>query len=130
VELLDQQLKMHGALNTGIDFVVRGTVKDASGRPQGGLVMLAYDRDLRRWQELGRAETNGEGQFEIPYRYESFRRAEGIVQPEVDLVLQVARRLENYALELFHMQEEPKPPAPAASVNAVHTDVAESRADG
>ena len=47
--------------------------------------LLWVRRDLRRWQELGRAESNAQGGFEIPYRYESFRQAEGNVQPEVDL---------------------------------------------
>ena len=49
-------------------------------RPQGSLVVIAFDRDLRRWQELGHTETDPDGKFEIPYRYESFRQAEGVVQ--------------------------------------------------
>lgn len=116
-KLLNQLLKKHGAFDTATDFVVRGTVRDSNGRPHIGLVVVAYDRDLRRWQELGRAETNGEGQFEIPYRYESFRQAEGVVQPEVNLVLQVARRLENETLEPIHVHEEPKPVPPAANID-------------
>ena len=79
-DALNALLKKFGAFDTGTDFVVRGTVKDAHNRPQGGLVVIAFDRDLRRWQELGRTETDPEGKFEIPCRYESFREAEGVVQ--------------------------------------------------
>ena len=50
-DLLNQQLKNYGAFDTSTDFVVRGTVKDTNGSPQGGLVVIAFDRDLRRWQE-------------------------------------------------------------------------------
>ena len=57
-----------------------GKVKNTRKRPQAGLVVIAFGRDLRRWQELGRTETDPEGKFEIPCRYESFREAEGVVQ--------------------------------------------------
>lgn len=79
-DIRNRLLKKFGAFDTGPDFVVRGTVKDTHKRPKGGLVFIAFDRDLRRWQELGRTETDPEGKFEIPYRYESFRQAEGVVQ--------------------------------------------------
>ena len=79
-DALNALLKKFGAFGSDIDFVVRGTVKDTHKRPQGGLVVIAFDRDLRRWQELGRTETDPEGKFEIPYRYEPFREAEGVVQ--------------------------------------------------
>lgn len=125
-ELLNQQLKKHGGFDTGVDFVVRGTVKDSNGQPQSDLVVIAYDRDLRRWQELGRAQTNAQGRFEIPYRYECFRQAEGVVLPEVDLVLQVARRTESDALETIHVHEEPKPVPPVASVDVVVPAVTEA----
>ena len=79
-DALNALLKKFGAFGTGTDFDVRGTVKDTHKRPQGGLVVIAFDRDLRRWQELGRTETDPEGKFEIPYRYESFREAKGVIQ--------------------------------------------------
>ena len=79
-DALNALLKKFGALGAGTDFVVRGTVKDTHKRPKGGLVVIAYDRDLRRWQEQGRTETDPEGKYEIPYRYESLREAEGVIQ--------------------------------------------------
>jgi hypothetical protein len=57
-----------------------GVTSDARKPPQAGLVVIAFDRDLRRCQELGRTKTDPEGKFEIPYRYESFREAEGVIQ--------------------------------------------------
>lgn len=118
-DILSRLLKKFGAFDTGTDFVVRGTVKDARKRPQAGLVVIAFDRDLRRWQEHGRTETDPEGKFEIPYRYESFCQAEGLVQPEVDLVLKVARRQAYDEVEPIHVHEEPKPVPPVVSINAV-----------
>jgi hypothetical protein len=79
-DALNALLKKFGAFGSGTDFVVPGKVKDARKRPQAGLVDIAFDRDLRRWQEQGRTETDPEGKFEIRYRYESFRQAEGVVQ--------------------------------------------------
>jgi hypothetical protein len=79
-ELLNQQLKKHGSIETGTDFVMRGTVKDTHKRPPCGLVVIAVGRDLRRWQEQGRTETDPEGKFEIRYRYEPLREAEGVMQ--------------------------------------------------
>ena len=74
-DALNALLKKFGAFGSGTNFVVRGTVKDSHNRPQGGLVVIAFDRDLRRWQEQGRTETVPEGKLEIRYRYESFRQA-------------------------------------------------------
>jgi hypothetical protein len=79
-DALNALLKKFGAFDTGTDFVVRGTVKDTHKRPPFGLVVIDFDRDLRRWQELGRADTDPEGKFEIRYRYEPLREAEGVIQ--------------------------------------------------
>ncbi len=79
-DALNALLKKFGAFGSGTDFVVCGTIKDTRKRSQAGLVVIAFDRDLRRWQEQGHTETDPEDRFEIPYRYESFREAEGVVQ--------------------------------------------------
>ncbi len=101
------------------EFIVRGRVIDGQGRAHGGLVVIAYDRDMRRWQELGRALTTEDGVFEIEYSYESFRQAEGKVQPELDLVLQIMRRADGEALEPLHVHEEPRPVPPVVTVDVV-----------
>ncbi len=62
-DALNALLKKFGAFDTGTDFVVPGTVKDTRKRPQGGLCVIALDRDLRRWQEQGRTETDPEGKY-------------------------------------------------------------------
>jgi hypothetical protein len=77
---LNTLLKKFGAFGFGTDFVVPGTVKDTHKRPPCGLVVIDFDRDLRRWQEQGRTETDPEGKFEIRYRYQSHREAEGVIQ--------------------------------------------------
>lgn len=77
---LNAQLKKFGAFDTDTDFVVRGTAKDTHKRPPCGLVVIAFDRDPRRWQEIGRTKTDPEGKFEIRYRYEPLREAEGVIQ--------------------------------------------------
>jgi hypothetical protein len=79
-DALNALLKKFGAFGSGTDFVVRGTIKDTRKRSQAGLVVIAFGRDLRRWQELGRAETDPEGKFEIRYRYVPLREAEGVIQ--------------------------------------------------
>ena len=118
-DILNRLVKKFGAFDTGTDFVVRGTVKDARKRPQAGLDVIAFDWDLRRWQEHGCTETEPDGKFEIPYRYESFREAEGVVLPEEDLVLQVARRQANDELEPVHVHEEPRPVPPVVIIDFV-----------
>ncbi len=79
-DALNALLKKFGAFGSGTNFVVRGTVKDSHKRPHGGLVVIALDRDMRLCQELGRVETDPEGKYEIPYRYQSHREAEGVIQ--------------------------------------------------
>jgi len=116
--LLNQLLKKYGAFDAGAEFVVRGTVKDALGQPQAGLLVIALDRDLRRLQELGRAVTDPEGRFDIPYVRESFRDAEGVARPEVDLVLQVRRAPDDKGGPI-HVHEEPKPVPAVANVDVV-----------
>jgi hypothetical protein len=105
-----------------------GLVDDKGGALP--LVVIAFDRDVHHGQNLGCAASNAKGRFEIPYRYESFREAERIVQPEVDLVLLAARQLANDALKPFHVHAEPKPVQPASCVDVATPVLPESRADG
>lgn len=57
-------------------FVVRGNVRDADGSLLGGVVVKAFDKDLRRKQWLGQATTNNTGEYEIRYSDQQFCRAE------------------------------------------------------
>jgi murein L,D-transpeptidase YcbB/YkuD len=48
-DALNALLKKFGAFGASTDFVLRSTVKDTHKRPHGGLVVIAFDRDHRRW---------------------------------------------------------------------------------
>jgi hypothetical protein len=56
-------------------FTVSGTVRDASGALVDGAIVIAYDRDMRSEQRLGRTRTRA-GHFSIAYSSKSFARAE------------------------------------------------------
>ncbi|CAM4080751.1 neuraminidase-like domain-containing protein [Vreelandella rituensis] len=57
-------------------FEVRGKVSLANGSPAVGLKVVAVDRDLRREQTLGEAQTDRNGGYHIRYSERQFRRAE------------------------------------------------------
>lgn len=54
---------------------VFGNVLDGTGKPVNNVLVVAYDRDLRRPEELGRARTT-DGHYEIFYKPEQYLRAE------------------------------------------------------
>jgi hypothetical protein len=58
------------------EFVVRGTVRDAKGKPAAGATVRAFDRDLRSEELLGAATADAKGTYEIRYSPEQFLRAE------------------------------------------------------
>lgn len=54
-------------------FRVFGVVREeGTGRLLPGLVVLAYDKDLLRDDDLGRATTDAEGAFEIQFSEDAF----------------------------------------------------------
>lgn len=57
-------------------YVVRGTVRDADGKPLHNVVVRAYDQDLRRRQKMGEGSTDREGRYRIAYSQSAFCRAE------------------------------------------------------
>ena len=59
-----------------VTFVVRGTVREANGKPARNTIVRAYDQDLRKNQLLGKAATDSEGQYKISYNSLKFQRAE------------------------------------------------------
>ena len=64
--------------------IVRGVVRDSRGNMLSGIRLMAYDRDLREQQLLGRAYTDTQGKYEISYEPRQFRRRE---KGEADLVV-------------------------------------------
>ena len=53
-------------------YLVRGTVRDQFQQRLPGAQVMAYDKDIRSEQELGRAKTGKTGQFEIAYSQKQF----------------------------------------------------------
>lgn len=73
-------IKLNGA------FVVRGKISDAGDNLLVGVVVKAFDKDLRSEEELGKTNTNKDGEYEIYYSAQKFRRAEKV---NADLVIKV-----------------------------------------
>jgi hypothetical protein len=65
-------------------YRVQGRVARPDGQPLPGLIVRAYDRDLRSEEPLGEARTGPQGDYAIGYRREQFRRAEKL---RADLVV-------------------------------------------
>src|SRR5215212_7730230 len=57
-------------------FAVAGQVKLQNGQPADGLLVRAFDRDLRREELLGEATTGQDGRYTIDYSDDMFTRAE------------------------------------------------------
>ncbi|MBL1098335.1 neuraminidase-like domain-containing protein [Streptomyces coffeae] len=67
---------------------VSGVVRDQFGGPLSGVVVQAFDRDLRQEQSLGQKAVDGNGVYEITYSTAQFARAE---KDSADLVLTVVK---------------------------------------
>src|SRR6185312_12346898 len=67
-------------------FVVRGTVEDSDGVPAAGVLVRAFDRDLRKENALGSTVADALGRYEIPYESSQFARAE---RGTADLIVRV-----------------------------------------
>jgi Tc toxin complex TcA C-terminal TcB-binding domain/Neuraminidase-like domain/Salmonella virulence plasmid 28.1kDa A protein len=67
-------------------FVVKGHIYQADGLALAGIIVRAFDRDLRSEQLLGQQTTNSTGYYEISYTRAQFRRAE---KANADLVLRL-----------------------------------------
>jgi len=57
-------------------FIVKGQVQLVNGKPEVGVLVQAYDRDLRSEQLLGEQRTDSAGHYEISYTAGQFARAE------------------------------------------------------
>lgn len=65
-------------------YTVKGTLRFFDGFPAGGIIVSAFDRDLRSEQVLGQSQTNRQGNYQIQYSESQFGRAE---QRNADLVV-------------------------------------------
>ncbi|WP_367105954.1 ribosomal protein L7/L12 [uncultured Psychrobacter sp.] len=68
------------------NYLVKGQVSLANGEPASGVLVQAYDKDLRSEQYLGEASTLANGEYAIPYNQEQFSRSE---KNNADLLLRV-----------------------------------------
>ena len=57
-------------------LLVRGQVRQMNGRPLAGVLVRAFDKDLRSEELLGEVATDDTGHFEIQYTTDQFRRAD------------------------------------------------------
>ena len=65
---------------------VAGVVWTAAGLPARGLLITAFDQDMRQRQTLGAAHTDADGRYSIPYNPSRFDKAE---LGSADLVVEV-----------------------------------------
>ena len=68
------------------NYAVMGRITNSDGEAQQGLIVRAYDRDLRKEQSLGEARTDRQGAYAIRYSRQQFRRSE---KESADLVVKV-----------------------------------------
>lgn len=69
------ELRLDARILSGA-LVVRGTVREAGGKPAQNAFVRAYDQDLRKKQLLGKATTDAAGHYSIAYTSRKFLRAE------------------------------------------------------
>ena len=67
-------------------FVVKGTVRFFDDFPAAGIMVSAFDRDLRSEQALGQSTTDRQGFYQIQYSARQFSKAE---KGNADLVIKV-----------------------------------------
>lgn len=67
-------------------FIVKGTIHKVDGSPLPGVVVRAFDRDLRKKELLGEQDTNVQGFFEIGYTRAQFSRME---KAQADIYLEL-----------------------------------------
>ncbi|ULA62543.1 MAG: Insecticidal toxin protein (Modular protein) [Nitrospira sp.] len=85
-------------------YVVRGTVKDASGKPLSNMIVRAFDRDLRFPQLLGTGETAANGDYRIDYRPEAFQLGDAPFRRTPWLIVEVRQTAEGDALARQEVQ--------------------------
>ncbi|CAE6506463.1 conserved hypothetical protein [Nitrosomonas nitrosa] len=84
----DQEVEIFVTIpeSTNEKFIVKGTIRKADGSPLSGVVVRAFDRDLRKKELLGEQDTNVQGFFEIGYTRAQFSRME---KDQADIYLEL-----------------------------------------
>ncbi len=85
-------------------YVVRGTVQDASGAPLPNLIVRAFDRDLRVPQLLGTGETGASGEYRIEYSPDAFQLGDAPFRRFPWLIVEVRQTAEGEALARQEVQ--------------------------
>lgn len=62
--------------DTGTPLIVRGSVRASGGTPSSGILVRAFDKDMRGAELIGEAQTDQSGHYEIRYTAERLKRAE------------------------------------------------------
>jgi Tc toxin complex TcA C-terminal TcB-binding domain/ABC toxin N-terminal region/Neuraminidase-like domain/PA14 domain/Putative peptidoglycan binding domain/Salmonella virulence plasmid 28.1kDa A protein len=57
-------------------FVVKGVVRYEDGKPFTSGLVVAFDKDMRDEEQLGKVNTDSEGRYEITYTADQFQRSE------------------------------------------------------
>lgn len=86
-------------------YVVRGTVKDANGKPLPNMHVCASERDLRIPQQLGTDETDVNGDYRIDYHPDAFQLGDLLARRVPWLIVEVCASDEG---EVLARQEIPK----------------------
>jgi hypothetical protein len=84
----DQEVEILVTLpeSDGERCVVRGIVRHVDGAPLSGVIVRAFDRDMRAKTLLGQTVADTAGVYEIPYNTGQFRQAE---KKQADLFIRV-----------------------------------------
>lgn len=85
-------------------YVVRGTVKDANGKPLPNLMVRASERDLRIPQLLGTDETGANGDYRISYRSADFQLGDLPSRRTPWLIVEVCKTAEGEVLAKQEIQ--------------------------
>ena len=84
---LNELLRSIGALDEEISLIVRGTVTTADDQPISGASVIVFDRDLRKLQQLGKAETNDRGEYIFRYGLAKFASGDVPSAPTPKLIV-------------------------------------------
>jgi protocatechuate 3,4-dioxygenase beta subunit len=68
-------------------FKVKGTVLQPEGTPLAGVVVKAFDKDLRHEEELGEVSTNQAGEYEFTYTRQQPGRVHSMHHKHFELAL-------------------------------------------